>query len=151
MSIADELISAAQAADIRQRANAFHAWMNGRTSIKEADIPASLNRPSNDELGRCEQFEVWRDKPASLFAYIGFRDPAYKAPRVGAHMVRASDLACVSVWTGAALGHGRVNKVWRANFGDRRASVRVRIAGCDYAGTAFLDAGDYCRLRKVRA
>lgn len=102
---------------------------------------------TNEQRGKLEQFEVWRDKPARLFAYVRIDD--YSGKRRTARGVRPHDKASVTVWTGEPLGFGHVGNVWRSNFGDRRASVCVVIAGVTYSGTAYIDAGDYCRLRRV--
>lgn len=130
MSIRESLISAEQAADIRAR----------------YDANPEANDTTNEERGKLEQFEVWRDKPAALFAYVKFSD---YSGNVRQGVPQAHDKACVTVWTGDALGFGHCGKVWRSNMGDKRASVSVTIAGEHYSGTAFVSAGDYCRLRKV--
>lgn len=139
MGIRETLISEAQASEIRARVDAFERWRNGRTSYHASEVPADVPQTTNEERGRLEQFEVWRDKPSDLFAYIK------------AHPHAADTGACVvTVWTGAPLGYGRWGSVWRSNMGDKRRSVSVTIAGETYSGTAFVSAGDYCRLRKVR-
>lgn len=130
MGIREELISAAEAADIRAR----------------YDANPEANDTTNEERGRLEQFEVWRDTPPALFAYAKFTD---YSGNVRQGKPQAHDKASVTVWTGAPLGYGHCGRVWQSNLGDWRASLTVTIAGETYSGTAFVTAGDYCRLRKV--
>jgi hypothetical protein len=146
MSIRETLISAAEAADIRARVDAFEAWRGNRSSYHPSEVPAGVPIVENADKGKLEQFEVWRDTPAALFAYVKFTD---YSGNVRQGKPQAHDKACVTVWTGDPLGYGHCGRVWRSNMGDTRASVSVTIAGETYSGTAFVSAGDYCRLRKV--
>lgn len=59
----------------------------------------------------------------------------------------------IVTWMGDNLAHVTERfPVYRSNFGDRRQRFRaVGINGCTYSGTAYLDAGDYVRIRKVKA
>lgn len=107
----------------------------------------------NAMRGRVEKFEIIRDKPEKLFAYASFHEREIASrysdiKRTGKPQV--GDQARVTVWTGDQLGLGRVNKVYRSNLGDWRASIRVVIGGATYSGTAYLSAGDYVRLRRVK-
>lgn len=145
MSIRETLITADQAADIRKRVNAMEGASHG--PIVE-EIRLLRQGVTNEERGKLEQYEVWRDKPERLFAYIQFFDVMGNL-RVG--KPSPYDKGTVTVWTGQPLGHGTCFKVWRDNFGGQRASIRVTIAGETYSGTAFVSSGDYCRLRKVKA
>ena len=164
------MINAAQAKRLRQRAERYAAWSdqyrkpNGWTVItkeEQATCPANA-RMTNEQRGLLEQFEILRDLPDKLFAYVSFHereiasrysetprmssrfDPGFPLPQVG-------DQARVKVWTGDILGSGRCNKVYHGNMGDLRASVSVVIGGATYSGTAFVGAGDYVRLRKLKA
>lgn len=153
MSIRDTLISARKAKALRARANRHAEWAkqfrkpNGWTVItKEEQATCPRNaRITNEELGRLEQFEVWRDKPERLFAYVKFS--AHGEPRTASD-VRTGDVAAVTTWPGTPLGYGTVGHVWRSNFGDRRASLSVIIAGERYSGTAYIGAGEYCELTR---
>jgi hypothetical protein len=59
----------------------------------------------------------------------------------------------VTTWMGDKLGTVQLGaRAWRSNFGDRRVSFHMRaITGDVYSGIAFIDAGDYCRLRKIKS
>lgn len=106
----------------------------------------------NDMRGRVEHFEVFNEKPEKLFAYYSLVDLAGNPSGYSAKdgdALRGCYIA-VSVWTGRKLGTGRVTSFWRSNMGDRRAAFRVVIDGAEYSGTAYLDAGDYARLRKLK-
>lgn len=162
MGIRETLISARKAKALRARADRNAAWSaqfrkpNGWiviTKEEQKTCPRDA-RITNEQRGKLEQFEIWRDKPERLFAYVSFHEreiaSRYSEAKRQARDVRAYDQARVHVWTGEPLGFGMCGKVWRSNMGDRRASVSVMIAGERYSGTAYIDAGDYCRLRKVK-
>lgn len=90
------------------------------------------------------EVEIFRSTaPDQYFAYHA---PAVRSeaisPEVGGRIVTwiGDDLARV-VWRG---------EVFQSNFGDRRQNFRARATnGATYSGTAYLDAGDYVRMRKV--
>lgn len=151
MSIRETLITAEQAADIRRRADNerahFQRITGGKRNYLTAEEVATRTADetvSNEEKGKLEQFEVWRDLPERLFVYVKESDPqprrcAGEGPQIVA-----------TVWTGEPLGYGTAGKVYRDNFGGKRRPVWVRIAGVDYSGTAFVSSGDYARLRKMK-
>lgn len=151
MSIRETLISARKAKALRARAERNAQWSaqfrkpNGWTVItaEEAKTCPRDARITNEERGQLEQFEVWRDKPERLFAYAS----ADERNSVGTPYGNACK---VTVWPGQPLGYGAWGKPYRDNFGGTRRSVHVRIAGCEYSGTAFVSAGDYCRLRRIK-
>lgn len=163
MSIRETLISARQAKAWRARADRYAQWSaqfvkpNGWTVIsKDEQKTCPRNaRMTNEQRGKLEQFEVWNDKPQHLFAYVSFHEREVfsraNKPARETRDIRATDEARVKVWTGDMLGFGTCGKVYRSNFGDRRASINVMIAGEHYSGTAYIDAGDYCRLRRCKS
>lgn len=134
MSIRDELITPEQAADIRERADAYAAWVGNRRSYRPEEVPTNA-RLTNEERGLLEQFDVWHNPPDRLFAYADLNGPQPK----------------ITTWPGTTLGFGTRGRAYRSNFGDLRVPLWVRIAGVDYSGTAYVDAGQYCRLRRVKA
>lgn len=87
----------------------------------------------NAMRGRVEQFEIFRDKPARLVAYL------------------SSDVRRVTVWTGDELGAVRMGAPYRSNMGDKRYPFRVNIAGAEYAGIGYGGGGMYARLRRLAA
>ena len=148
-----QVISAELAFDIRQRYAAFEAWRADRTVYCVEDIPSGIPQVTNEELSQLEVFDTVRDKPQKLFAYFKLVDMAGNPSGYTAKDVSRGCYCQVTTWTGEVLGSGRVTSFasWRSNMGDRRVAFRVDIAGTPYSGTAFLDAGDYARLRKVKA
>lgn len=59
-----------QATAIQARADAFAAWLNGRTSWRPEEVPAHLNRPTNEETSALEvhHFASWPHP--DYFAYL---------------------------------------------------------------------------------
>lgn len=57
-----------------------------------------------------------------------------------------------TTWMGDVLGTiVQAGKPYRSGFRDRRVNIRVRgINGLLYAGTAFLDSGDYARIELMK-
>lgn len=146
MSIRETLISGQLAASIRKRCAIYEAWAeqfkqpNGWTVIPAEAVKAAPVTVTNEERGQLEQRDIWRDPPERLFCYIG-PDTEGKAGRGSAGIV-------ATVWTGLPLGYGGQGPEWRDNFGGRRRSVSVTIAGYTYTGTAFVSSGDYARLKR---
>lgn len=97
-----------------------------------------VDRLTNDQRGKLEQYDIHTTLPDVLFAYVR------QTPEIS-HMS-----CCVTVWTGLPLGYGTLGKISRYNFGDKRQSMRVTINGQAYVGTYYTSAGDYCRLRKAK-
>lgn len=149
MSIRDTLITGEQARDIRRRAEGerqhFARITGGKRNYLTAEEVATRTAAetvTNEEKGRLEQYEIWRDPPERLFCYIR-PDTEGKTGHGSAGIV-------ATVWTGLPLGYGSQGPEWRDNFGGRRRSVRVTIAGHVYSGTAFVSSGDYARPRRIR-
>lgn len=98
-------------------------------------IPAdAANHPdyaacNNDLRGRVEQYEILRDMPEKVYAYL------------------SSDESRVTVWTGLEIGKvTRITGRWnRGNM----VSFRARIAGVEYVGRGQ-GAGMYCSMRKAK-
>lgn len=109
-----------------------------------------MQRPStvderNAETSRLEVAAFKAEKPARYFAYHA---PARMSE------LRSSEVTTrIVTWMGDDLA--RVTSrgdVYRSNFGDRRQSFRaLAINGETYSGVAYLDAGDYVRMRKVKS
>lgn len=81
---------------------------------------------------RVERFELFRDKPDRIFAYL------------------SSDCANVTTWTGDNLGTVSMGRKYRSNMGDWRYPFRTVIAGREYSGIGYGGAGMYCRLRALK-
>lgn len=138
----EPMISEERASEIQARNDLYEAWVNGRTCLTQEDLKSAPCEITNEERGQLEKFLIYRDKPLRLFAYCKIDDTDKIASYPGRTVV--------TVWTGLVLGHGRAGPVWRSNFGDHRRSLCVVIAGETYSGTAYIDAGDYCRLRRCK-
>ncbi len=139
------LISEEQAEDIRRREKLARSWLQKNRSgrggwvsydPKDPKLPPSVHRqPTNDERSELEMFEFTRNRPDRYFAYYD------------------QTMSKVTTFTGQKLGDitwkGQIYKTgW--GQGARKQRVRVRaITGDTYAGPCELDAGTYCRLRKV--
>lgn len=159
---AAEVIDSATAAEYSARLARNEEWAkqyrkpNGWTVITKEEqetCPADA-RITNAERGKLEQFRVLAAPPERLFAY--FRLVDITGEQDSGHDARTVSRGCmvrVSTWTGDLLGFGRVTSYesFRSNFGDRRVNFRCTIGGTKYYGTAYLDAGDYCRLRRAKS
>lgn len=93
----------------------------------------------NEQTSREEVASFKADAPARYFAYHADR-PTNR--EMGNRITTwTGDLLANVTWTGDC---------YRSGFGDRRQNFRAKaINGAIYSGTAYLDAGDYVRMRKV--
>jgi hypothetical protein len=113
------------------QANATHG-RNGSSMSAELAAHPDYAACDNAMRGRLERFEIFRDKPERLFAYL------------------SSDCSAVTVWTGDILGTVSMGRPYRSNMGDKRYPFRTRIAGADYSGIGYGGGGMHARLRKVK-
>lgn len=154
-------ITAEEAADIRERENAYQAWAeqfrrkNGWIVIPAEEVAKCPVQITNEERGKLDQFEFFRDKPQRRVFYFKFVDLADNAS--GHTAADADGLRGVAIllttWTGDKLARGYVSGFYRGNFGDRRATFRATCldgSGVIYSGTAFLDAGDYAHAYRIK-
>jgi hypothetical protein len=102
--------------------------------VREA-VTKGCHPMTNEEISAAEVAAFIAEKPARYFAY------------------RVDGESKITTWTGEKLGHIQsAGKVYHSNFGDRRMSVRaLGVNGVVYSGVAYLDAGDYVRLRAVKS
>lgn len=103
----------------------------------------------NAKTSRQEVATFAASAPSPYFAYYTTR----RSGEVGARHTMRAGVDSITTWTGdelAAVIHAGEEYV--SGFGDRRQNFRARsIDGRTiYSGTAFLSAGDYVRMRKVR-
>lgn len=89
---------------------------------------------SNEMRGRVEQFELNRDKPEKLLAYV------------------SGDGLRVTTWAGDALGDVQtITKTARINkWGERLCTIRAKIWGHRYYGIGY-GHGMCVTLRKIRS
>ena len=91
---------------------------------------------SNEKRADCEIYGWLKNPPVKYLAYV--KDISVGQP--------------ITNWTGRTLGHiTSLGKTWRSSFGDKRQSFRVLgTNGVLYSAIAYLDSGDYCRLKAVK-
>lgn len=88
----------------------------------------------NAMRGRVEQFEILRDLPETVFAYIG------QPNRNGMGVDRIlGQTYPVTVWTGLPIGFATMGSQWRVNshLGSHMAQFYARIGGREYTGRGF--------------
>lgn len=117
--------------------DAHNAWVdtkrgrNGWAAYKQEEVPAHLQRVTNEMRSAIEMFEFAHHKPDQLFAYV-----------TGGKLGN---------WMGETMGRVQYGASWRDNFGGERVSIRVRASnGRTYAGTYYKSAGQYARLKAVK-
>lgn len=121
---------------------ALHAWMraNNRNSYRSEELPAQLLPTlTNEQQADIEMFDWLNDPPVKYFAYT----KSDKFGLTGSHITN---------WTGRELARiVHRGSVYRSNMGDRRCSFRaIGSNGLTYSGTAYIDAGDYVRMRAIK-
>lgn len=114
--------AAAYAKQFRQR----NGWI---VIPKEAAAHPDYATCDNAMRGRVERFEIFRDKPARLYAYL------------------SSECGEVTTWPGDILGSARVEH-YRTPKGAARVRIETTIAGARYKGFGE-GAGMFCNLRRV--
>lgn len=118
----------------------------GQTFTPSGRVRTASQRVADRRNRRLSREEVARfraDPPRPLLAYL--------RPRHG--LARASSGDELTTWMeDRLLTVTTAGDVWTSNMGDRRQSLRaLGINGRVYAGVAYLDAGDYVRLRPIGA
>ncbi len=126
----------------RGRDAALHDWLkaNKRNGYRPEELPAHLLPTiTNEQRAECELFDWQNDPPARYFAYT----ESDKHGLTGSH---------ITGWTGLKLACiTQRGYVYRSNMGDRRCNFRaIGSNGLTYSGIAFIDAGDYVRMRAVK-
>ena len=91
---------------------------------------------TNEMRGRVEQYEILRDLPEKLVAYIGRPSANIRQPRVS-----SSDATrfVVTVWTGQPIGFATRGAGWRvhSHIGSHMYQFYARIGGREYTGRGF--------------
>lgn len=101
----------------------------------------------NDMRGRVEQYEILRDLPDVIYAYIG------TANQNGMGLDRTYGQTWpVSVWTGRPIGYATRGAGWRVNsfMGSHMYQFYARIGGREYTGRGFGE-GMCIRLKETAA
>lgn len=110
-------------------AEQFRQKNGGIVIPQEAAAHPDYAACDNAMRGRVERFEIFRDKPARLYAYLN------------------SDCTAVTTWPGDNLGSASVEH-YRTAGGKRRVRIETTIAGARYKGFGE-GAGMFCNLRRV--
>ena len=101
----------------------------------------------NAMRGRVERYEILRDMPEVIFAYIG------EGKRNGVGVDRISGQSYpVTTWTGDVLGNATRGRGWRVNshMGTHMYQFYARINGREYTGRGF-GSGMCIRLKETAA
>lgn len=103
---------------------------------------------NNDMRGRVEQFEILRDLPDVIFAYISLPGNS----RDFATNCRGAQPHCVTVWTGLKIGHAYETGRWSIGgfLSSTMHQYRATIGGREYTGRGP-GVGMYVRLRETAA
>lgn len=127
---------------LRARDAALHAWMNAKkTNFYHPDeLPDELHPTlTNEQRAELELIDWLTDPPARYSAYT-------KSDRFG---ITGAE---ITNFTGRKLA--RIDwrgSVYFSNFGDRRCNFGCTgTNGITYTGTAYIDAGDYVRIRAIK-
>lgn len=158
----DELLTAAEAADIRQRSEAYERAREkfdpkrfkrgggySPADVAAIEAMAGVAHPSNAELGRLELYEFMTNPPDKYFLYV----KQDKNPRpIGSTLPDG----IATTWTGDKLGTIFFGKAYRTRspFGGvvERIPVRVHaVNGFQYAGTYYASTGNYARVKRVKS
>ena len=114
---------------ICDKAHAYaKATMAGKRNYMTADECAHPDYAAcnNAMRGRVEQFEILRDLPDTIVAYIGTKEPSRLSVDVG-------------VWTGDKLGVAYQTSSWRVNsyVDNVMYAYRAKIGNREYVGRGF--------------
>lgn len=126
----------------RQRVAAGRDWL----SAEEAAHP-DYAACTNEMRGAVEQYEIRRDLPEEIFAYVG------EANSDGMGLDRtAGQTWPITVWTGQPIGYATRGRPWRVHsyVGTHMAQYYARIRGREYTGRSF-GPGLYIRLKETAA
>ena len=113
------------------KANATYSKSGWSSMSAELSAHPDYSACTNGMRGKVEQFEILRDLPDQLTAYVG------------------SNSLSVTTWTGDKLGGLWQKSVWRNCYGTRMYSYRASIGGKEYTGRS---QGAHCiiNLRAVK-
>jgi hypothetical protein len=115
-----------------------------KQDLKAIEVLAGHKPLTNKERGAMEVYTFVKERPDTYVAYYKFHAPRLEGSQ------RITGI--VTTWVGDKLGDiVHTGGEYRSAFRDKRVNIRVRaINGATYAGTAFLDSGDYARLKRTK-
>jgi len=119
---------------------------------KAIEVLAGAVDLTNKERGVMEVYRFVKERPDTYLAYYKFGPMRAWTSPAGSTGGSARVTGVVTTWMGDKLGDMvRIGEDYRSSFGDKRVNIRVKtIDGVMYSGTAFLDSGDYARLKRVK-
>lgn len=145
------MITEKQYKELKSKIGAFDAWVEtkrnkrGWASYRDCDVPAYLERVSDDERSSVEAYEFVHEPPDTYFVYVQ-RDT--KGPGLLNHAVT------VTTWTGEVLGRGKLGPMYKSGpIGHRSLRYPITFKGINghtYRGTFYHSSGDYARVKRVK-
>ena len=119
------------------QANATFARSGASSMSRELASHPDYAACDNAMRGRVEQYEILRDLPETICAYIGTREG-------GSYPV--------TTWAGDVLGYATKGATWRVAgyVGTHMSMFYARIGGREYAGRGYGE-GMYITLRETAA
>lgn len=116
----------------RKLIDALNAWLGDRNSYHPSELPRRLRQVDNAMRSRVERFELYRDKPEKIVAYIG------QPNRNGMGLDRVFGQSYpVTVWTGEPIGFATLGTSWRkygSHWGTHMHQFYARIDDREYTG-----------------
>jgi hypothetical protein len=84
------------------------------------------------------------------FVYV--KAETIKATKRGRTFDMTAHIDALTTWPGKILSERvQITNEWRSNFGDRRIAFRAVINGKLWSGVYYADAGDYARIKRMKA
>lgn len=109
-------------------------WRKGGVVPAELCATAEYKAATNEVRGEVEQYELLRDLPETIVAYVG----KGKGNGMGCDRVLGQTYP-VTVWTGLELGNATKGASWRVNsyMGTHMHQFYARIGGREYTGRSM--------------
>lgn len=110
---------------------------------------------TNRMRGCIEKFDILVSRPERLFAYVRLRSEVqshgYRTREQRARGI-SNQVGTIGTWNTMPLGKCFTGRAYFDNMNGGRLPLTVKaINGCEYHGTYYFTAGDYCRLKMVKA
>lgn len=121
-------------------------------------VPNAFDRAFTNRDRACiEMFDVLLTRPRLLMAYVRLteRRPVSAGPapltEYTSYKYVSYKRGTIGTWNAMPLGTLYSGRAYETNLRDGRVPITVKcINGCEYAGTYYFTAGDYCRLKMIQ-